>query len=49
MNAAIKELDLKHLWVVYPGNDIYALNEKMTVVGINKLQTINSDIEAGQS
>ncbi len=37
----IKDLDLKHLWVIYPGKEQYELTEKVTVLplsGINKIK-----------
>ncbi len=30
-----QDLRLDHLWVVYPGNEIYRLNESVTVIPIS--------------
>ena len=30
----MEDLDLAHLWVVYPGKDKYPLNENVTVLPI---------------
>ena len=32
MRFALKELSLKHLWVVYPGKDGYSLSKNITVI-----------------
>lgn len=37
MAVAIKDLDLQHLWVVYPGDKIYDLSEKITVLPVSEL------------
>ncbi len=34
MKIAMEDLDLAHLWVVYPGKDKYPLNENVTVLPI---------------
>ena len=36
MHSAIQELQLQHLWVIYPGDDVYPLGEKITAVGLAK-------------
>jgi predicted AAA+ superfamily ATPase len=38
MTIAIKDLDLQHLWVIYPGKDKYQLNKKVTVLPITNIQ-----------
>jgi predicted AAA+ superfamily ATPase len=38
MRLALTELDLAHLWVVYPGDDIYPLDKNITAVGLYKLK-----------
>ena len=40
MHSAIQDLSLEHLWVIYPGHDEYALDDKITVVPINSLEHI---------
>ncbi|MFC1876857.1 ATP-binding protein [Thermodesulfobacteriota bacterium] len=36
MHIAIKDLGLEHLWVIYPGDQKYALDEKITVIPLEK-------------
>ena len=40
MRSALKELNLSHLWVIYPGEHSYSLEEKITATGLNSI--INS-------
>jgi predicted AAA+ superfamily ATPase len=35
MRSALTELNLAHLWVVYPGDKTYSLEKKITAVGLN--------------
>ncbi|MBI3252912.1 MAG: ATP-binding protein [Candidatus Omnitrophica bacterium] len=37
MKAAIDELELAHLWVVYPGETEYALDKRVSVVPLNRI------------
>lgn len=37
MHSALKELNLAHLWIVHPGEKIYALEKNITAVGLNSL------------
>jgi predicted AAA+ superfamily ATPase len=37
MQIAIHDLDLAHLWIVYPGRHEYALDEKITAVPLDAL------------
>jgi uncharacterized protein len=44
MHIAIKDLGLEHLWVIYPGDRKYALDEKITVLPleqVSQLEPIN--------
>ena len=34
MRTALRDLDLHHLWVVYPGNEAYSLDEKITALPV---------------
>ena len=47
MHIAIGDLGLEHLWVIYPGDQQYALDDKITVLpieGIARLrQTLATD------
>lgn len=38
MRSAIRELDLAHLWVVYPGEETYPLDAHITATGLNTLK-----------
>jgi len=37
MASAIHDLELKHLWVVYPGERSYPLSDKITVLPLTEL------------
>jgi hypothetical protein len=41
MRVAIEDLRLEHLWVVYPGHQEYALDEKISVLPIESVPTLN--------
>lgn len=40
MQAALEDLKLSHLWVVYPGPESYALDKKITVLPLQALRDI---------
>ncbi len=40
MRIAMNDLNLHHLWVIYPGKVSYSLDKKMDCVGISDLKTI---------
>jgi uncharacterized protein len=40
MTAAIKDLNLDHLWIVYPGSESYAIDETITVKSIKNIEEI---------
>lgn len=42
MTTAMKDLDLEHLWVVYPGQEDYPIGENASVVSIQNIQSIFS-------
>jgi len=44
MHSAIHDLSLEHLWVIYPGHDEYALDDKISVVPISSLEHILSSV-----
>jgi predicted AAA+ superfamily ATPase len=46
MHIAIKDLGLEHLWVVYPGNQKYALDEKITVLPLEGIEQFTA-MDAG--
>jgi predicted AAA+ superfamily ATPase len=37
MRSAINELNLTHLWVIHPGDEMYMLDEKITAIGLQKV------------
>lgn len=41
MIAAINELSLAHMWVIYPGKDTYPLDKKITALGLNCLNDLS--------
>jgi len=40
MRIAVSELNLEQLWIVYPGNEVYPVTEKITALPLTKLETI---------
>ena len=40
MHIAIKDLGLEHLWVIYPGNQTYDLDDKITVIPMEETMQI---------
>ena len=47
MHIALSDLDLHHLWVVYPGMNTYPVHEKITILPLAKVASLPG--EAGQS
>jgi len=43
MNAALQELSIKHLWILYPGKESYPLGRNVTVITLSDLNRISSD------
>lgn len=39
--SAIEELDLEQVWIVYPGSKNYRIHEKVEVISINQIHTLN--------
>ncbi len=37
MHIAIKDLGLEHLWVIYPGDQKYALDSKITAIPLEEI------------
>ena len=46
MQQAIQDLDLDHLWVIYPGDSVYSLSEKITALPLTLLGQIRAYISA---
>lgn len=40
MRISSAELSLDHLWIIYPGNEVYPVTEKITALPLAKLGTI---------
>jgi hypothetical protein len=37
MQTALHDLDLSHLWVIYPGADAYQVEKKISVLPLQKV------------
>ncbi|MDE2928773.1 MAG: ATP-binding protein [Acidobacteriota bacterium] len=37
MRVAIADLQLQHLWIVYPGNETYSLDDRITVLPVSRV------------
>jgi hypothetical protein len=37
MHIAIEDLGLEHLWVIYPGDQKYALDDKITAIPLEEI------------
>jgi len=40
MHAAIEDLGLEHLWVIYPGQQEYALDHRISVIPIDAVLSL---------
>ena len=47
MSVAIQDLNLEHLWVLYPGNQEYPLEEKISVTPVSSLPILTEKIRKG--
>lgn len=47
MTAAIQDLNLKHLWVVYPGNQEYSLDPVVSVIPAASIPLLSEKIRKG--
>jgi hypothetical protein len=43
MRSALKELSLKHLWIIYPGKESYFVDRNVTVIPLSDLNRIKVD------
>ncbi len=41
MRSALSELELAHLWIVFPGKGLYPLDNRITAVGLQSIATLN--------
>jgi predicted AAA+ superfamily ATPase len=44
MRIAVEDLDLEHLWVVYPGKDEYPVDDRITVLPVSKIEDLSNRI-----
>jgi predicted AAA+ superfamily ATPase len=47
MSVAIHDLNLEHLWVVYPGNQDYPLEDKISVTPVSSLPILTEKVRKG--
>ena len=40
MHIAIEDLGLQHLWVIYPGDQKYALDSKITAISLEEMMQL---------
>jgi len=40
MHIALEDLGLEHLWIIYPGDQKYPLDEKITVIPLDELSNL---------
>ena len=44
MRAALGDLGLEHLWVIYPGRERYRLDRRVTVLPLSRLREISASL-----
>ncbi len=49
MRIALEDLDLAHLWVIYPGTERYALDERITVVPASQIPALAGELTKPQA
>jgi hypothetical protein len=49
MHAALQDLALKHLWVVYPGRERYALGDRLTVLPLRDIPLLAKELDPPQA
>ena len=47
MSVAMQDLNLEHLWVVYPGNQEYPLEKKISVIPASSLPILSEKVRKG--
>lgn len=43
MHSALAELNLAHLWIIFPGDSVYPIEQDMTAVGLSRMKEIVTD------
>ncbi len=49
MQVAIQDLQLEHVWVVYPGDQEYSLDARITVIPVHLIAMVVDDLREGSS
>ena len=49
MNAAVQDLKLKHLWVIYPGDQAYKLNESAWAIPVEQISQLAQSLSQGKT
>ena len=47
MRVALADLELEHLWVVYPGHEAYSLDDRISVLPIAGVPALARSLGAG--
>ena len=47
MRIALQDLHLAHIWIIYPGDQTYPLDEKITVMPLEQLSPLAAQLKAG--
>ena len=45
MRSAIEDLNLAHLWVVYPGSEEYAIDDSITALPATEIPTLARSLQ----
>lgn len=48
MHIALTDLDLDHLWIIYPGEHLYPADQKITALPISRLADIPALLQSGR-
>ncbi len=49
IRAALGDLPLKHVWIVYPGPDAYRLDERVTVLPLSEISQVKAHISSSKT
>jgi len=42
MQVVLQDLNLAHLWIIYPGNQAYPVNEQITVIPLQQIREVSA-------
>ena len=48
MRTAITDLELEHLWIVYPGTHCYRIDQKISTLSVDKVCQLIEKLKQGQ-